>query len=89
MTSRERFLAYWCEDVPENLREKWKHGVDESLREGNATSQLVSAWDAWQAAERQALERALSNVQHSRTIYEAETYLRGLIEQSASKEKKG
>lgn len=46
---RASFLTYWCDDVPENLREKWKESVDQALREGNATSQLVSAWDAWQA----------------------------------------
>lgn len=46
---RAEFLAYWCEDVPEYMREKWKENVDQCLQDGNATEKLSAAWDAWQA----------------------------------------
>jgi hypothetical protein len=46
---RGAFLTYWCEDVPEYMREKWKENVAESLDGGNATDKLQAAHDAWMA----------------------------------------
>jgi hypothetical protein len=46
---RTAFLVWWCEDVPENLRETWKQSVDEALRDGHANEKCAGAWDAWQA----------------------------------------
>jgi hypothetical protein len=45
---RAAFLTWWCDDVPEDLREGWKEGVDESLRRGRATDRLVGAWEGFQ-----------------------------------------
>ncbi|CAG4889577.1 hypothetical protein R69919_00775 [Paraburkholderia gardini] len=45
---REAFLTWWCEDVPEYMREKWKESVDECLRDNRATDKLVGAWDGFQ-----------------------------------------
>ncbi|AOJ07623.1 hypothetical protein [Burkholderia mayonis] len=45
---RAAFLTWWCDDVPENMREGWKEGVDECLRRGKATDKLAGAWDGFQ-----------------------------------------
>lgn len=45
---RAAFLTWWCDDVPENMREGWKEGVDECLRNGQATDRLAGAWDGFQ-----------------------------------------
>ncbi|KVZ57560.1 hypothetical protein WL19_03595 [Burkholderia ubonensis] len=45
---RAAFLTWWCEDVPESMREGWKEGVDECLRRGQATDKLAGAWDGFQ-----------------------------------------
>jgi hypothetical protein len=45
---REAFLTWWCADVPEYMREKWKESVDECLRNNHAQDKLVGAWDGFQ-----------------------------------------
>jgi hypothetical protein len=45
---REAFLTWWCADVPEHMREKWKESVDECLRNNHAQDKLVGAWDGFQ-----------------------------------------
>jgi hypothetical protein len=45
---REAFLTWWCADVPEYMREKWKESVDECLRNNHAQEKLVGAWDGFQ-----------------------------------------
>jgi hypothetical protein len=47
---RAAFLTWWCADVPEYMREKWKESVDECLRNNNATDKLVGAWEGFQYA---------------------------------------
>jgi hypothetical protein len=47
---RAAFLTWWCADVPEYMREKWKESVDECLRNSNATDKLVGAWEGFQYA---------------------------------------
>jgi hypothetical protein len=47
---RERFLDYWCADIPDYLRDKWRQNVSELLDTPNANEKLQAAWDAWKAA---------------------------------------
>lgn len=47
---RARFLDYWCDEIPDYLRAKWRDNVSELLDTPNANEKLQSAWDAWQAA---------------------------------------
>lgn len=46
---RAAFLDYWCEDVPDYMRDKWRESVNELLDTPNAHDKLQAAWDAWQA----------------------------------------
>lgn len=46
---RAAFLDYWCEDVPEYMRAKWRESVSELLDTPNASDRMQSAWTAWQA----------------------------------------
>ncbi|MCA8214513.1 hypothetical protein LGN20_11430 [Burkholderia cepacia] len=45
---RAAFLTWWCEEVPENMREGWKESVDECLRNGQANDKLYGAWEGFQ-----------------------------------------
>lgn len=47
---RGAFLTWWCADVPEYMREKWKENVAECLRNNNATAKLAGAWEGFQYA---------------------------------------
>jgi hypothetical protein len=47
---RERFLDYWCADIPDYLREKWRQNVNELLDTPNANEKLQVAWNTWKAA---------------------------------------
>ena len=47
---RARFLDYWCDEIPEYLRAKWRQNVNELLDTPNANEKLQAALEAWQAA---------------------------------------
>jgi hypothetical protein len=57
MDEREMFLDWWCAEVPEYLRESWKHSVSEVLDTKDASEKLACAWDTWQAARRTMPDR--------------------------------
>jgi hypothetical protein len=75
--NRKAFLDWWCDEVPEYMREKWKENVDEVMKSGNATEKLAYAWEGFQFGvkqaltqeERQALTEVLEGYKGSRWPY--------------------
>lgn len=75
--SRERFMDWHIDHVGRLPRLCTPKGLFEDDKK---------AWAAWQAAERQALERAAKRFEGMRSL-ETRDILLAMIEQSASKEK--
>jgi len=57
--ARERFLDYWCAEVPDNLRAKWRESVNELLDTPNASDKLQAAWDSWKECAAAPIASAL------------------------------
>ena len=45
---RASFLDYWCADIPDYLREKWRKNAGELLDTNHANARFQAAWEAWQ-----------------------------------------
>ncbi|MEJ0004413.1 MAG: DUF3850 domain-containing protein [Pararobbsia sp.] len=48
--AKQTFLTYWCRDIPEHLRAKWKKRAGENLDTPKASPWMQSAWEEWKVA---------------------------------------